>query len=172
LSALAAGLTAGLSWPAVPGAASYRVEAGSAPGLANLAAIETATPWLVTVAPPGTYFLRVRAINAWGESAPTSDVMLVVDGTTRLPDMPGTPVATVAGRTVQLIWLAPIAGGLPAGYVVEAGLTPDTMVPVFSTSSGDVTASSVPPGTYFVRVGAVNAAGAGPATPPVTVVVP
>jgi glucose/arabinose dehydrogenase len=172
LSALAAGLTAGLSWPAVPGAASYRVEAGSALGLANLAVIETATPGLVTSAPTGTYYVRVRAINAWGESAATADVMLVVDETTRLPDMPGTPVATVAGRAVQLTWLAPTAGGLPSGYVVEAGLSSDTMVPVFSTSSGEVTAGAVPPGTYFVRVRAVNAAGVGPATEPVTVVVP
>ncbi len=68
-----------LEWPATVGASGYRVEAGSAPGLANLATIGVTDPRLVVDdVPPGTYVLRVRATNAIGASAASAEVTLVV----------------------------------------------------------------------------------------------
>jgi hypothetical protein len=54
----------------------YAIEAGSAPGLANLAVLRTgsAEPSLVVTAPPGRYFVRVRALNAAGWSVPSNDL--------------------------------------------------------------------------------------------------
>jgi hypothetical protein len=53
------------------GAASYIIEAGSAPGLSNLynASTGSAATELSVDAPEGTYFVRVRGSNACGTSA-------------------------------------------------------------------------------------------------------
>jgi hypothetical protein len=59
---------------------SYVVEAGSSPSLANLASINTgsqATSFAAN-APPGTYCVRVRAATSCGVTAPTPDVVVVV----------------------------------------------------------------------------------------------
>ncbi|MGE3191576.1 MAG: S8 family serine peptidase, partial [Vicinamibacterales bacterium] len=58
----------------------YLVEVGSAGGLADLATIPTGTtaPQFSATAPSGTYFVRVRAVNACGASVPSNDVVVVV----------------------------------------------------------------------------------------------
>jgi predicted phage tail protein len=83
LTASVSGSLVTLAWVAPAGGgtpASYRIEAGSAPGQANLASIDTggtATTFSAP-APPGTYHVRVRAANACGASAPTADVVVTV----------------------------------------------------------------------------------------------
>ncbi len=81
---LSASVSAGvvtLSWGAAAGnAASYVIEAGTAAGLTNIGALPTGnldTTWSVP-APAGTYFVRVRAANAFGLSAATNEVTVVV----------------------------------------------------------------------------------------------
>ena len=70
-----------LAWTAGAGnATTYVVEGGSAPGLSNLGVIaigslDTAAAGAV---PPGTYYLRVRAANAFGPSPPSNEVIVVV----------------------------------------------------------------------------------------------
>ncbi len=81
---LSATVTAGvvtLRWQAAGGnAASYVIEAGSAPGLANLAVLPTGhlDTTFVTPAPSGTYFVRVRATNAFGSSAGSNEITVTV----------------------------------------------------------------------------------------------
>ena len=81
---LSATVTAGvvtLRWRAAGGnAASYVIEAGSAPGLANLAVLPTGhlDTTFVTPAPSGTYFVRVRATNAFGASAGSNEITVTV----------------------------------------------------------------------------------------------
>jgi hypothetical protein len=81
---LTASVTGGvvtLSWGAAAGnATSYVIEAGTAAGLTNVGALPTGhldTTWS-TPAPAGTYFVRVRAANAYGLSPATNEVTVVV----------------------------------------------------------------------------------------------
>jgi CO/xanthine dehydrogenase Mo-binding subunit len=58
---------------------SYILEAGSAPGLANLATVPVpTTTYAASGVPRGTYYLRVRAVNAIGTGAASAEVQLVV----------------------------------------------------------------------------------------------
>ena len=70
-----------LRWspPATGGApTNYRVDVGSNRGLSNLVQINVGpvTGYLAT-APAGVFFVRVVATNAWGESPPSNEVVIV-----------------------------------------------------------------------------------------------
>jgi hypothetical protein len=57
----------------------YIVEAGSAPGLANLVSAATgAGLGVATPAPSGAYYVRIRAQNACGTSPPSSEALITV----------------------------------------------------------------------------------------------
>ena len=81
---LTGAVTAGvvtLHWHAAAGnATTYLVEAGTGPGLANLAVFATGhlDTRLSAAPPPGTYVVRVRAANAFGTSGPSNEITLVV----------------------------------------------------------------------------------------------
>ena len=68
-----------LQWEAAPSALDYVVEAGSAPGLADLynAPVGPGT-FLTTPAPPGRYYVRVRARGAGGTSEPSTEMVIDV----------------------------------------------------------------------------------------------
>jgi hypothetical protein len=87
LSSVVAGSTVSLTWnpsggPCVP--AAYLLEAGSGPGLANIANFSTgstATSYTATGVGAGTYYVRVRATNSRGTSGPSDEIIVSV-GTT------------------------------------------------------------------------------------------
>jgi hypothetical protein len=57
----------------------YRVEAGSAPGLSNLASLVVATPSFVTSGvPSGVYYVRVRALSAAGTGPASNEIVVAV----------------------------------------------------------------------------------------------
>ena len=59
--------------------ASYIIEAGSATGLANLYNASVGAAISLTVqAPPGVFFVRIRAQNACGLSAPSNERVIPV----------------------------------------------------------------------------------------------
>jgi hypothetical protein len=166
-----------LMWERGAGVADrHLVEAGSGSGQSNLAVVPVPSPTtaLQAAAPAGTYFIRVRAANDCGTSAPSSEIFLTVGATGALPGAPGTPAATVNGSTVSLTWSAPATGDPATAYRLEAGTSPGlgnaAIVTLGSTPS--FATSGVPPGTYYVRVRAINQAGVGPASDDVTVLVP
>jgi hypothetical protein len=80
LSSVADGSTVTLSWTPPPGSeaqAGYLIEAGSDPGLSDIAVIRVGNVTsFTTEAPSGTYFVRVRAINALGPGLPSNEVVL------------------------------------------------------------------------------------------------
>jgi len=172
VSALASGQTAGLWWAPVPGAAFYRLEAGSRAGAADLAVLDLPANQFTAVVPSGTYWVRVRTVNAWGVSAASPEAVLVVDGTSGLPEAPTALGASVAGNVVSLSWAPPATGTLPARYVVEASVGGGAFVGVANTPGTAFVASGVPAGTYAVRVRASSSAGIGPPGAAITVRVP
>jgi len=69
-----------LRWTASAGgyaAAGYVIEAGSAPGLADLASLRVGNVTrFTTTAPPGVYYVRVRGYNERGNSLPSNEVVI------------------------------------------------------------------------------------------------
>jgi hypothetical protein len=78
LAATVSGSTVTLSWAAPAGGAdSYVVEAGSVSGAADIAAIDVGGATSLTgVVPPGTYFVRVRAVRGSGVGAPSNEIIV------------------------------------------------------------------------------------------------
>ncbi len=171
LTAGAVGSTVNLAWnpPATGGPpTSYTIEAGSAPGLANLANFatgNTATSYSTGGVGNGAYYLRVRASNPYGVSAPSNERTLYVG----CSGPPGTPSiynwsVTQPGGIVQIKWTA--ASGSPTNYILEAGSSPG-LSDLASVELGNTlvfNTSGVPQGMYYVHVHAKNACGVGPAS--------
>jgi hypothetical protein len=61
-------------------ATSYVVEVGDAPGVTNISEFDTGETALSTVHPAatGTYYIRVRSVNACGKSAPSPEPAVTV----------------------------------------------------------------------------------------------
>jgi hypothetical protein len=81
LAATVAGRMATLSWgPAAPSGTSYTMLAGSRPGLADLAAFPVVGTSFTAPPPPGTYYVRLRAENACGNTVTSNEVVLTIGG--------------------------------------------------------------------------------------------
>ncbi len=170
------GSTVLLTWgpSPTPSVTGYRIVAGPWPlGLGFSTTVPASTTSLAVPAPTGVFVVRVVAVGPCGASVPSNPVVLGVGGVLMPPGEPLDFTADVIGSTVAFSWAAPVTGGAVAGYVLEAGSGPGlsdiARVPLAATTAS---ASGVPPGTYFVRVVAVNAAGAGHASAELQVVVP
>jgi glucose/arabinose dehydrogenase len=160
------GRTVSLSWTRAPAAMSYRLEAGTASGLADLFDADVGdVAWLQTVVPPGTYVARVRAVNAMGVSAASNEATIVVTGTTVCASPPPAPTAftiQTSGVIAALAW-APAPGA--SSYVLEAGSAAGLAnLATVSVGSGTTFTATAPTGTYYTRLRAVNACGASPPT--------
>jgi hypothetical protein len=119
--------------------------------------------------PPGTYTVRLVATNASGSSPPSSAVTLTVPGgCSGVPGVPTRVAATKAGATVTLAWSPPEDGAAVTGYQVTVS---GSYSATFATPARSV-AGAVGPGSYTLRVAAVNPCGASAASPALTVTVP
>jgi hypothetical protein len=170
LSATAAGNTVTLTWGApLSGdpATTYAIEAGSAPGLTNLASVitgSTGTSFSAIGVGNGTYYVRGRALNAGGTSAASNEAILVVGaaGCTTAPNAPSGLVITTSGSTLTLTWAAPAGACAPTGYIIEAGSgsgQSNLAQVITGTTATSFTTTGVGAGTYYLRVRAVNLAG-------------
>ncbi|MGE4067780.1 MAG: hypothetical protein AB7H88_13465 [Vicinamibacterales bacterium] len=172
-AAAASGTMAVLNWaaPAAGGAvAEYVLEAGSSSGLADLAAAPVGQALsFSTSAPPGAYYLRVRARNACGTGPASVEQRLVVGGGCAAPPAVGAIQTAVTGRVVSLAW--PAAAGA-SDYVLEVGSAPGLADLLVTAVAGPALTAGAPPGTYYVRVRGRSACGLGAASPDVPVVVP
>lgn len=175
LAAFVAGTTVQFAWVAPVAALpvdGYVLEAGAAAGLVDASVpLGPAPAFEVADAPAGTFFVRVRAQRAGVLSAPSNEIVVRIGGTACLrPDVPGPLTGDVTGRVVGLSWTpAPSAAGyrlsvapspaVPAGLVLDLPPVPSLAAPA-------------PPGTYAVRVAAVNACGASAYSNEVVLAVP
>lgn len=160
------GSTAVLTWsaPASDGAVedmptAYVLEAGTAPGLADVATVNLGNVNQLSVPiPSGTYYVRLRAENTYGDSEPTPDLVLVPPGA---PQAPTSFAVSRVNGTAHLRWNAP-AGPAVTGYVIEVGSAPG-LTDITRLDVGNITQFSAPApaGTYYIRVRARNARGPG-----------
>ena len=169
-----AGLDVRLTWTASATADNYTLEAGQAPGAADLVNISLGNVTaLAASAPPGVYYVRTRAQNACGTSAPSNEVVVTLGAPVQVPQPPTSLMATVAGRNVTVQWTPPTSGGLPSRYQLEAGYGPGlTNAAVIPTVMPIVGAANVPPAKYYIRVRSLNSAGFSVPTADVAVTVP
>ncbi len=180
LLATVQGTQVSLRWtenPQGPVIAGYQLQAGTAAGLANLGVLPlpaTARTFSVNAA-PGTYFLRVVAVNAAGPGAASNEAVVVPGSGTCT--VPAAPLALVAGATPSQLtvrWDAARSGAIPTSYLLQAGSVSGASDRGSVSFSGATTAvaGTVPVGPYFVRVFAANSCGTSPASAEASTVVP
>ncbi len=176
LSWFAEGSTVGFAWypPADPsGIESYVLEAGSAPGRADLAQTDVGPTTTQTIpgVPNGTFFVRVRARGANGLTQPSNEVQLVVgEPACAVPDPPAL-TGGVDGRTVSLRWGADPGATTYIMGVGSASGRYDVLVTSLPATVTSMTGAA-PSGTYVVRMVAQNACGLSTLSTEVTIVVP
>jgi hypothetical protein len=146
---------------------SYLIEAGSSPGLTDIASFrtETSATNLETLATAGTYFVRVKSDNPDGPGPPSNEIAVTVAGCPSTAPAPPTRLgAAMNGATVTLTWASP--GASVVNYVIEAGSRDGATDLARIAIPGDRTSftTDAPPGTYFVRVRAETTFGLSAAT--------
>ena len=167
------GLLVAMAWNAAASATGYQLEAGSAPGLANLVVtgLGNVTTFAAT-APPGTYYTRLRALNACGASAASVEVPVTL-GCSAEAVVPGGLAVTKAAGVAAFAWLPPLGA---TSYRMRVGTAPGVTnladLDVGATTSLVVNLAGIAPGTYYVRVAAVSACGIGASSNEVALSVP
>jgi hypothetical protein len=172
--AVVVGPSVTFNWTAVPGATAYVLRAGATPGNYQIAVNVGLTLTAAATAPAvGTYYARVEAITASG-TLPSNEVPVVVTSLIAPPATPTELGAFVNGTTALLAWTPGTGGGSPTQYVLHAGTSSGgTEAGIFPLALGtQLAVPNVTPGTYYLRLFAVNAAGASPASNEAVLVMP
>lgn len=169
LRAAVAGFAVTLSWNRPgPGITRFLVEAGLSPGTTAIVLPTVDQSFVAAPVGPGRYYVRVRAENAYGTSAASNEIEVVVTAQGSAP--PAAPPfieGWMSGSRLTLTWTPPYVGGVATSYLVEAGAATGMTSLTLPVAAPSFTFLPVPPGLYFVRVRAVNAAGMSPPSPEV-----
>ena len=163
-TSLVSGGTVTLSWSANgnPAGTVYVVEASTDAVFAVIvASIETTqTSLLANDVAPGTYYVRVRAINSTGASTPTTlPTVVVAAGACTGPPSPPTSLRyTRLGQQLYMEWNGVARA---SEYIIEAGsVSGANDVYVGSAGLATTVTAIIPETTHaFVRVRAKNACG-------------
>lgn len=173
LTAGVVGNTVAFNWTGAGGSAvgQYILEAGSAPGLNNLAvvALGKATSFSAT-APSGVYYVRVRARNLAGVSTASNEVIVRVGvACAGPPAAPSTFSASINGFNVTFNWVGTASAEPTAAYALEVGSASGlSNLAVVETAQTSLSVAG-PPGRYYTRVRARNACGVSAASNEVVV---
>lgn len=141
----------------------WEIVAGYSPGASDAARVPWGSRGFSAVAPPGTYYVRVHAINPFGRSAPSNEVRIDVSHTGCTGPGP-TPNLTqsVIGNQVTLSWNQPTPGSRPVTlYKIEAGSHPGlwNVASIYVGANPRTFTTTAPSGRYYVRVSAGNGCG-------------
>ena len=172
VTARAGGLLAGFTWSPAASATSYVLDVGRSAGLVEASLPLGAGTSFQTVAPAGTYFARVRALNGCGASAPSSQVSLTLACTAGAVVPAGFAVSKTGG-SATFTWQGAFGA---TGYRLRVGTVQGASdvadIPVGTVTALAVPLAGVPPRTYYVRVVAESACGIGNASNEVALTVP
>ena len=139
----------------------YQVYRGLAPGSTTPYTTTTGTSFTDSAVTTGTtYYYRVVATNAVGNSDPSNEVSATP---TTLPGAP-TLLATAGKSQVKLSWTTPANGGTPiTGYAIYRGTAAgaETLVQTLTSGSSYVDSDVQAKSTYFYKVAAINRNGTG-----------
>ncbi len=162
-----------VGWNAATGSTvseGYLLEGGSAPGevIGQIPTGGTA-PTFTFTAPPGVFYLRLRAFRGASFSAPSNEVRVIV-GLAVAPSAPADLLGLVNGSTIGLSWSNTTGGGTPTSLRLDvSGAWQGTIpLPLGETFS----LNGVPPGSYTMTLSALNAAGSSPPSNTVTLTFP
>jgi hypothetical protein len=139
----------------------YVLDAGGAPGATQVSLpLGNVLSFSATV-PDGVYYVRLRAVTPAG-SSPVSNEVQIALGQTAPPQPPLALLATVQGTAVTLQWTENPLGAVIGAYQLQAGTASGLVdVGAFPLPPTQRTLSvNAPANTYFVRLVALNAAGA------------
>lgn len=160
LEGLVSGSTVGMGWSAPDGATRYQIEAGLSPGATDAAVIPTQSRRFSAPVADGRYFVRVRAENDCGRSAPSSEVEIVVPCTEAAPVLALSPAPGPLGRG-QSFRVTHVANSETAGYRFEiaAAAHEPSLWSFFSGFNADLGFAWGGPGVYYARLRSVSACG-------------
>jgi hypothetical protein len=160
------GTTVTLSWELPPGTNIF-LEVFIRQGPRLFAGWVGAVSSVTGTLPPGTYSFT---ISTDGLSRLAGADFTVEGGSPGVPPgVPAMPIVTLSGQFVTLNWAAPVSGGAVIDYQLEAGSAPGASNIAIVRTVAPTLSATAPPGIYYVRVRARNAAGLGPASPEVVI---
>ncbi len=175
LAVSVSGSSAAFSWlpPATGGEPlGYTLLAAMSPGGVPIGSLNLwpTTGTTIHDIPAGRYYVWLTATNARGTGAPSNEVTVTVAGMAA-PASPTLDPAVQSGSLVTLTW-RPGSGSPPSHYVIAAAY--DSAGPIAGSLavSGSSITVSAPSGAFYVWITGVNAAGAGPASNQIRVIVP
>ena len=156
--AATSGLHVVLTWNAsVNNPSHYILRAGYAPGQTAIEVpLSAASTTFSASADAGTYYARIVAVNAEGESPASNEITVVLTNTCSAPTPPRNLRAIVEGTEAYVFWTPP-AAGTTTSYTLQAGTAPGTTLYQFPTDGTTLNANAL--GTYYIRVVASNACG-------------
>lgn len=99
-----------------------------------------------------------RASNAGGPSTPAT-VSLTVTGPTSVQPPTGLRISSLVGNVVTLRWNAPALGPVASGYVLEAGVTPGSVIGTLPLGPLPSLTLTVPNGSFYLRLRSTGAGG-------------
>jgi hypothetical protein len=141
------GGTVTISWSAVSGASSYRLEVGTSPGASNTTSETVSGTSRQLDMSTGNYFVRVRGLNACGSAGPPSgEGSFTIVGVTLTSITVSGPASLVIGQSGQFTATGRFSDGSSANLTTTAA---------WASSNGTVAAPVSP--------GLINALGLGTA---------
>ena len=165
------GLSATFNWTASANAPEYYVlAAGYSPGEIAVTVTLPAFPTSFSAsAGPGTYYVRLYAVNADGVSPASNEVVVTLAPVCNTPTPPHNLRAMIRGTELFLSWRP--SAGIVTSYLLQAGFSPGETVLQFATTD-TIFKANVGSGTYTARVIATGPCGTSAASNEVTVTFP